>query len=1007
MGDSNVVMFSRSQSTQANNIGASMAPGHKKRENLFVNNFIERANVSYVRCESRGTLDLAGDIVNTNIYSDIAVQGSGMIPVSLTSSNNEQEVRYTRAGNFRQDKLGFWRNGPGHYLLGWPVDEKGNLPSNSSLLSSLQPVNFANIKGGPRQSSTVSVSMNLDARIDPLRGAGIQTTMSRVGLNATTGKLNSKDILLPEQLNSGSLSLGDSFTFTSSPPGVAKTVIYGAIAVANAVSSTTPILGAQNQTMSFSFGNGANQVPNNAQLKIAVGGTEYTFTAVQGSANADNKTFNNIQNLASAINKVSSLSARVDSKGRLYIAPVDPNKDVVFTDANGGTFKNALGLVDIPEAGAGVNRFNSLMSLQNAVNDKVDTYSLKATISDGDIKITSLLATADFNISGRSLGTKSLNSITRGDGTEQGRGKIVINSPAHGLQTGDMVRIIGLGGQTPDGIYAVGKVDINNFEIFVLSNNPSAAAGVTLADGFPALAGQPATTTGILGASWQKVPGQKSLPSNLLAGAVTNANPGGTNITITNAGHGLLVDDVIYVSGFGLKSVGGRDVNIPDGYYRVSNVGGVGGADFQITAVTNAVAAGAAPALAGFSYQKIGSSAGGFGAGGTTTFNSNVMVTDGGNLGPDSTVRLFTTSNNYNVGDYITFDGLAGGGALVDGVRVDNNTRYKVTAVNPAAGTIDFLVVGQIATTGDGATNIVGYGTPAFSNIAINNVGKLMSFFNIKQDQATYPKTYDPDNVDKSLSGERNFSAADVFTHPLKLYDSLGQEYTLVMKFAKLNRTQWAVELTSITDSSGNFEIDLVTGDGKVIAGTIEFDDQGHYTGNTNLSNQILIQRKNGSAPSYITLDWENKLSEVKSGKVTQYASNNNVEIVQQNGQSSGTLSDISVDPAGYIMGTFSSGEVRKLYQIPLAIFPNVNGLEESAGGTYRVTNKSGEVLLKQPGSGGAGTIIGGALENSNVGDTTGELLDLQKISTMIRANARAAGTENTNINTILGELKT
>ena len=49
MGDSNVVMFSRSQSTQANNIGASMAPGHKKRENLFVNNFIERANVSYVR----------------------------------------------------------------------------------------------------------------------------------------------------------------------------------------------------------------------------------------------------------------------------------------------------------------------------------------------------------------------------------------------------------------------------------------------------------------------------------------------------------------------------------------------------------------------------------------------------------------------------------------------------------------------------------------------------------------------------------------------------------------------------------------------------------------------------------------------------------------------------------------------------------------------------------------------------------------------------------------------
>src|SRR5690606_33298552 len=199
----------------------------------------------------------------------------------------------------------------------------------------------------------------------------------------------------------------------------------------------------------------------------------------------------------------------------------------------------------------------------------------------------------------------------------------------------------------------------------------------------------------------------------------------------------LLVDDIIYVSGFGAKLIGGRDVNIPDGYYRVSNVAGN---DFQITTVTNVGAAGA-PALAGFTYQKIGNSAGGFGAGGTTTFNSNIMVTVGGNAGPDSTVRLFTTSNNYNVGDYITFDNLAVGGAMVDGVRIDNGIQYKVTAANPAAGTIDFLVVGQAATTGDGATNMVNYGTVAFSNIVVNNVGKLMSYFNLKQDQNVYLKT--------------------------------------------------------------------------------------------------------------------------------------------------------------------------------------------------------------------------------------------------------------------------
>ena len=140
--------------------------------------------------------------------------------------------------------------------------------------------------------------------------------------------------------------------------------------------------------------------------------------------------------------------------------------------------------------------------------------SLKATIENGSIKITSKLATSAFTLNGNSFGVRNFTTIVRGDGTEKGRAGITILSPAHGLQTGDLVKITGLGGQTPDGVYAVGRVfgeagKEDRFEIFVLSDDPKLAPG----GGFPAAIIAPPIAIQTPG-SWQKVPGQKFAPVN-------------------------------------------------------------------------------------------------------------------------------------------------------------------------------------------------------------------------------------------------------------------------------------------------------------------------------------------------------------------------------------------------------------------------------------------------------------------------------------------------------------
>ena len=62
------------------------------------------------------------------------------------------------------------------------------------------------------------------------------------------------------------------------------------------------------------------------------------------------------------------------------------------------------------------------------------------------------------------------------------------------------------------------------------------------------------------------------------------------------------------------------------------------------------------------------------------------------------------------------------------------------------------------------------------------------------------------------------------------------------------------------------------------------------------------------------------------------------------------------------MVGTFDNGESRNLYQIPLALFANVNGLTAGSNGVFEISRESGELLLKAAGVGGAGNTLGGVL---------------------------------------------
>ncbi|MCL1863181.1 MAG: flagellar hook protein FlgE [Defluviitaleaceae bacterium] len=99
---------------------------------------------------------------------------------------------------------------------------------------------------------------------------------------------------------------------------------------------------------------------------------------------------------------------------------------------------------------------------------------------------------------------------------------------------------------------------------------------------------------------------------------------------------------------------------------------------------------------------------------------------------------------------------------------------------------------------------------------------------------------------------------------------------------------------------------------------------------------------------------------------------NTTIRALTQDGGGPGTLEDIMIGADGTIRGRFSNGRDRVLGQIPLAFFTNPAGLERAGNSLWRETANSGPF----DGVGLIGSMIGGALEGSNV-DLANEFTDM------------------------------
>jgi len=234
------------------------------------------------------------------------------------------------------------------------------------------------------------------------------------------------------------------------------------------------------------------------------------------------------------------------------------------------------------------------------------------------------------------------------------------------------------------------------------------------------------------------------------------------------------------------------------------------------------------------------------------------------------------------------------------------------------------------------------------------------------------------------------------FTIQMPISDSLGGQHTLQIDMLKSTTpNQWYAEIQAVPTS------DIVSGSGlvpgQISTGVIAFNSDGSLDlTNTTLfgtpANTVLnigaSDAVSATVPAAGAVNWATGLGLTaqtislnlsptsSSSGLTQFDSPSVVTSTSTNGTPFGNLSSVAIDSSGFITATFSNGVSRKIGQVALASFPDLDGLTSVNGDAYVQSPGSGNFSLNAAGSGGAGKIASSALESSTV-DLSAEFTNL------------------------------
>jgi flagellar hook protein FlgE len=211
-----------------------------------------------------------------------------------------------------------------------------------------------------------------------------------------------------------------------------------------------------------------------------------------------------------------------------------------------------------------------------------------------------------------------------------------------------------------------------------------------------------------------------------------------------------------------------------------------------------------------------------------------------------------------------------------------------------------------------------------------------------------------------------NAATGDTFTSSVQVYDSLGTAHVATVTYTK-----------AATAGTWNY---AVTVPGSEITGGTAGTPFSVGTGSVAFNSSGVLTTVNGAAPADVNITtpaWANgaaastwKWDIVDNNNqpaLTGYNAPSATSAISQNGSAAGMIDSISISADGTIVATFGAGQTVPVAQLALANFNNPKGLVKLGSSRFGESQAAGIPNVGVAGTAGRGTLIGSALEGSNV----------------------------------------
>jgi flagellar hook protein FlgE len=232
--------------------------------------------------------------------------------------------------------------------------------------------------------------------------------------------------------------------------------------------------------------------------------------------------------------------------------------------------------------------------------------------------------------------------------------------------------------------------------------------------------------------------------------------------------------------------------------------------------------------------------------------------------------------------------------------------------------------------------------------------------------------------------------AASDWSAPITVYDSLGATHVLTLNFEQTAANTWSCQATVPGADVQGGTAGTPSAVGNPIA--LQFNGSGQLTGTTPAEPiNFGFQPANGAAA--ISVNW-NPIAADGTSTLTQFDQSSATSAITQDGSAAAQLNAVTMANGGQLLATYSDGQQTVVGQLAMANIQNPQTLLNVGNNNFQVTADTGAPAIGAPGTGGRGTVVGGALESSNV-DMATELTDLIVLQSAYQANAKVVTTVN------------